>query len=116
MTEFESIKLNKEFRFLYGRGINKISPSVVIYAAKNNKNIQRLGITCSKKIGNAVKRNRTKRVIRVAYRNLLEELNGFYDIVIVARTRCAYKKSDEVTCDLNNCFIQAGLIEDEKSN
>lgn len=116
MTEFESIKLNKEFRFLYGRGINKISPSVVIYASKNKKNIQRLGITCSKKIGNAVKRNRTKRVIRVAYRNLLKDFNNYYDVVIVARTRCAYKKSQEVTADLKNCFIQAGLIEDEKSN
>ncbi len=116
MTEFESIKLNKEFRFLYGRGINKISPSVVVYAKRNSKNIQRLGITCSKKIGNAVKRNRTKRIIRVAYRNLLEELNACYDVVIVARTRCAYMNSNEVTSDLKKCFIQAGLIEDEKSN
>ena len=116
MAEFESIKLNKEFRFLYGRGINKISPSVVIYARENNKNIQRLGITSGKKVGNAVKRNRTKRLIRVAYRSLSDKFNAYYDIVIVARTRCAYSNSATVTEDLKNCFIQAGIISDEESN
>ena len=47
----------------------------------------RLGITTSKKIGKAVQRNRARRLIKTAYRNLLPEIAPGYDIVVVARTK-----------------------------
>ena len=114
MDKYESIKLNKEFRYLYAKGKNVVSPSVVVYIKKNRFGCSRLGITCGKKIGKAVKRNRAKRIIRVAFRSLLPELGEHYDIVIVARTRCVYSTSKEVTRDLKKCFIQAGILKDEK--
>jgi len=56
----------------------------VIYAP-NDLGITRLGITVSKKIGNAVKRNRIKRVIRELFRLNKNRFPVGYDIVIVAR-------------------------------
>ena len=113
MDKYESIKLNKEFRYLYARGINCVSPRVVIYCKKNRYDYNRLGITCAKKIGNAVKRNRAKRLIRVAFRELQTHLNAHYDVVIVARTRCVLSSSAEVTEDLKHCFKQANVLKDE---
>ena len=116
MDKYESIKLNKDFRYLYARGNSVVSPSVVIYYKKNRLNHNRLGITTGKKIGKAVKRNRARRLIRVAFRTLEPELNGTYDVVIVARTRCVFAKAPQVTKDLKHCFIQAGILKDEKDS
>ena len=113
MDKYESIKLNKDFRFLYAKGKSFVSPSVVIYLRKNKYKFNRLGITAGKKIGKAVKRNRAKRLIRVAFRSLQEQLNEHYDVVIVARTRCVFLNSNEVTEDLKKCFIQAGILKNE---
>ena len=116
MDNYESLKLNKQFRFLYARGANFVSPSVVVYLKKNNQNKQRLGITTGKKIAKAVGRNIARRLIRVAYRSLLGELDGSYDMVIVARTHCVHSSSAEVTADLRECFLKAGILKNENGN
>ncbi|MBR2589612.1 MAG: ribonuclease P protein component [Clostridia bacterium] len=113
MDKYESIKLNKEFRYLYAKGKSFVSPSVVVYVKQNRLQHNRLGITSGKKIGKAVKRNRARRLIRVAFRSLQDKLDAHYDMIIVARTRCVYADSNEVTKDLKNCFIQAGILQDE---
>ena len=115
MDKYESIKLNKDFRFLYARGKNIVSRSIVVYLRKNQLQHCRLGITSGKKIGKAVQRNRARRVIRVAFRTLLPQLDGCYDCVIVARTRCVFASSAQVTKELRNCFIQAGILKDENN-
>ncbi len=59
---------------------------VKVYALLNNSPFSRLGLVVGKKFGNAVKRNRFKRIFREAYRlnkNLLE--NGV-DLIIIPRS------------------------------
>ena len=68
---------NRDFQTLYKRGISFVTPFVVIYMRPNRFGVHRLGITAGKRVGNAVQRNRAKRLIRQAY----------LDIVIVARAR-----------------------------
>ena len=116
MDKYESIKLNKDFRYLYARGKSVVSPHIVVYFKKNKLNRNRLGITTGKKIGKAVKRNRARSLIRVAFRQLEPQLIETYDVVIVARTRCVFAKATQVTKDLKHCFIQAGILKDEKNS
>ena len=52
---------------------------------QNGLGISRLGITVSKKIGNAVKRNKVKRLIRECFRLHKYDFPQGYDIVIVAK-------------------------------
>ena len=61
---------NNEFRRAYARGKCFVTPVVVVYVLKNRTGNVRVGITTSKKIGNAVRRNRSRRVIREAFRGL----------------------------------------------
>ena len=78
---------NRDFQTLYRRGISFVTPFVVIYIQPNRLGKHRLGITAGKRVGNAVHRNRAKRLIRQAYRELEDELPRYLDLVIVARAR-----------------------------
>ncbi len=70
----------------------------------------RLGITASKKVGNAVKRNRARRVIREACLGCLRGSSlGGVDVVIVARAKTASVKSYVVKANLVRLFEKAGL-------
>jgi len=89
----EIIDRNKDFLFLYKKGQTVVTKAVVVYFRKNNKPYNRLGITSSKKIGNAVKRNRARRVIRAAYRDCENLFPIGYDLIFVARAVATEVKS-----------------------
>jgi len=116
IVKIETFKLNKDFRRLYGRGKNVVFPSVVVYYQKNRLNVCRIGITAGKKVGCAVKRNRAKRVILAAFRELLPHISGGYDFVFVARTRTATVKSTVVLNHLKKAFLNGGIITEYEKN
>lgn len=111
MNTTVTLKKNTDFRRLYHRGKSYADPALVVYFCKNRAGICRIGITVSKKIGNAVERNRCKRVIRAAYRSLLPEINGNYDFVFVARSKTKFKKSTEIMGIMSAMLQKAGAIE-----
>ena len=76
---------NKDFLNMYKKGRYITSKYSVIYVKPNNRPFNRFGITAGKKIGNAVARNRAKRLIRLAYQKAEVKLPVGIDIVIVAR-------------------------------
>jgi ribonuclease P protein component len=63
---------------------------------RNRQNKLRVGITAGKKVGNAVKRNRARRVIREGFRQVLPQVNSGVDIVFVARARTLAMKSTDL--------------------
>lgn len=105
----EKLKLNKEFRRVYGRGKSYVCPSVVIYFLKKHTGGVRFGITVSKKLGCAVKRNRAKRLIAASIRDCATNISKNCDIVIVARSRIFEQKSYEITALLKSLLIKEEL-------
>ena len=111
MSGFETLKSNTDFRRAYGRGKAYTNPALVTYVNKTRAGICRVGITTSKKIGNAVQRNRARRVIRAAFAQLVGEVRPGYDIVFVARTKTVYKKSTEILEIMRMQLDSAGLLQ-----
>ena len=90
MEKLVPICRNNDFRRIYARGKSYVSPLVVVYALKNRTKNVRVGITTSKKVGNAVQRNRSRRVIREAFRALAPRVRPGFDLVLVARGKTPY--------------------------
>lgn len=110
---FKVLKQNSDFRRAYGRGKSYSDPALVTYVLKNNRaGICRMGITTSKKIGNAVERNRCRRVIRAAFREVLPLVSGGYDFVFVARTKTKFIKSTQVKKIMLQQLKKAGAIKE----
>ncbi len=101
---------NKEFRTLYYRGRSQVSPFLVAYVRKNKLGVCRIGITTGKKIGKAVQRNRCRRLIREAYRQICPAIQGSWDIVFVARARTAQASMQQVLKDMQAAFRTLGLL------
>ncbi len=109
------LNLNKDFRRLYGRGKSFVSPLLVTYIMPSKRGIVRYGITAGKKVGGAVERNRARRVIEAAMREIapLIECNGV-DIVFVARTKTVFAKSYQVAEAMKKHFKDGGIVPQAK--
>lgn len=110
MTDYETIRENKAFQRAYTRGKYYVSPVLVSYVVKNRKDLLRIGITTSKKTGNAVKRNRSRRVIREAFRPLASQLPAGYDLIFVARVKTPFAKSQEIRRVMEQQLRAAGIL------
>ena len=105
-----SFTRNNDFLRLYRKGKVRSDPCLITYILPNKLGFVRLGLTTSKKIGNAVARSRARRVMRVAIRELIPRLNGSYDIVLVARTRTTLIKSNALTSILTAQLEKLGAL------
>lgn len=114
MLPVETLKTNSDFRRAYARGKSYTNPALVMYVRKNRAGSCRIGITASKKIGNAVQRNRARRVIREAFRQINLPLKGNYDVVFVARTKTVYKKSTDIYNVMLPMLLEAGVVKNEE--
>lgn len=112
MGKIAAITRNNDFRRAYRRGKSYVSPLLVTYALKNRLGETRVGITTSKKVGNAVVRSRARRVLREAYRGLAPDVKPGYDLIFVARGRTAGAKSTQVQKHMERQLLAAGLLAD----
>ncbi len=101
---------NNEFSRAYSRGKSYVHPHIVMYVVKNRFGKTRIGLTATKKIGNAVLRNRARRVMRAALSSQLPLYVGGYDIVFVARGITPRLKSTVLEQDIAQLLKMSGLV------
>ena len=104
----DSLKLNYEFRRAYRKGRSAAEPCLVVYARRNGKAGNRLGFTVSNKLGCAVVRNRSKRVLREAARALRLPVEGC-DVILFATPRTRTAHPEEMIEALKSLLKRAGV-------
>ncbi|MCQ2802827.1 MAG: ribonuclease P protein component [Bacilli bacterium] len=103
------IKANDEFAVTVKKGRTLRSDSYLIHFVNNDKNICRVGISVSKKLGNAVTRNRIKRQIRAMCDSLLNYEIHAIDIVIIVKEGFLNKEFSNNRDELEKLFKEIGL-------
>ncbi|GHV44545.1 ribonuclease P protein component [Clostridia bacterium] len=110
MEHTVSLNQNTLFRRLYYRGKVQHSPILTLHYLPNGLKHDRLGLTVSKKIGKAVRRNKVRRCIYEAFRRYEPSLKTGFDVVIVAKPAALDADFDRYSRVLGGMLNKAGLF------
>lgn len=99
------LKKRPEFLYVAKNGQKWVSDSVVVQVIETDRGEVRFGYTATKKIGNAVTRNRAKRRLRAVVDEVLKSDNlKSADIVLIARDKTPTTDWDKLGKDLRWCL------------
>ena len=79
------IKRSGDFQAVYSMRCRAEDERLIVYVGPSVLGQSRLGLSVGRKVGSAVRRNRTKRTLREAYRLIQHELPGPWDYVLIPR-------------------------------
>jgi len=107
----ERLQHGYEFRRVYEQGRKVIGRLAVVHVWEPPAPAgRRVGVVTSRRVGNAVARNRARRLLRAAYRLQKPKLKQNVDVVIVARQAINGRRCQDVTAELRGLFEAVGLI------
>ena len=112
MRDHSELTLRKQSDFsrVYKQGKSRGSRFAVILYRRNGLKFTRTAFVASKKVGNSVQRNRSRRLMRAAYRAVEPNVKSGYDIIFVARAAINGCKEPEVERQLKKSLESAGIL------
>lgn len=101
-----SDRLLKRHQFLAvsRRGRKVQDACFIVYYRPGGTDHPRLGVTVSRRVGNAVTRNRVKRLVREFFRNNRHRLEDNWDLNVIAKPAASGLRAHEVAASLNRLF------------
>ena len=103
------IKKAEEFQSMIKKGAKIVNQSFVIYYGQKDDDEARIGISVSKKLGNAVHRNLYKRQVRMMCHELIDFKNTNHDLVLIIRFNYSSLSYDENKNILEKLLIKAKI-------
>lgn len=112
MKKSYRIKKEKEFQKIIYHKDSYANRNFVVYILPAEENTHfRVGLSVGKKVGNAVIRNKVKRLMRVSLLDLKETIMPNYNIVLIARPKVVDLSLEEVRSNIEHVFKLANIIE-----
>ena len=99
-----------DFQRVWDNGKSWTHPLLILRASANNKESSRFGFVAGKKIGKAVRRNRTKRRLREIVRHRIENIAPGWDIILISRTGAESAEFKDVDAAVESILKRAHLI------
>ena len=103
-TKEARIRKREEFIRLQNQGKKVFSKYFIALYGPGVVKRNRLGVTATKKVGNAVIRNRIKRYVREFFRQQQHTIEGAWDINIIAKMEAAHITSAQAFGSLKSLF------------
>ena len=104
------LKKRKEFNYIYKKGESFGSKFVALYCSNTPKRVKKVGFSVSKKYGNAVERNRIKRVLREVLRSLLPLMKNEFNYILIVKSELKDKQFKEIFSIVRNMLDKNDLI------
>lgn len=106
----ERLTRRQDFLFLYEHGEKVVGRYFVLHAARREGQGRKFGVAVSRKVGNAVVRNRVKRYLREIYRTHRAQLDDDLHLVIVARPVSARLTFHGAQDAVQQLFQRGGVV------
>ncbi|MBM7624302.1 ribonuclease P protein component [Sporohalobacter salinus] len=107
----ERLTKTHQFKRVYNQGNSISNNLVVLYTLKRSSGNRRIGFSVSKKVGNAVVRNRIKRILKEIYRRNKSELINNIDLVFIARQGISSASYQEIKNSVFDLFAKAKIMQ-----
>jgi ribonuclease P protein component len=114
LSNITVIKKNEHFQMIFERGHSMYGKSLVVYFLQNDLAVCRFGFCVGKKIGNAVIRNRVKRLFREAVRQLPTYQMRSWDILLVAKQSILKAELSDIIKELNHLCNKARIYDSQR--
>ncbi len=117
MHHSHRLRKNEEFQVVFQKGKSSANKQFVVYTLlKEGQGPFRIGISVSKKIGNAVTRNRVKRYIREAVTSLEDRIQPGMDLVLIVRQGTEQLPLDTLRNSLSHVLKRANVLKPNKGS
>jgi len=109
----QRLRKNVQFSAVYERGRTWFNNLIVIKVLPNGLSCSRYGFVTSKQLGNAVTRNRVRRLLREVVKLTL--VKPGWDVVIIARKRAAVASHFSLGAAVSGLLGGAQILTDKDS-
>jgi len=103
----------EDFTTVRQRGQSWAHPLMILGAAPNGLSVTRLGFLTVRQLNKAVARNRARRLLREAARQLYPKIQPGWDLVLIARQPIIQVKCQAVVAALKSLLQRANLLIDQ---
>ena len=103
------LKRRAAFAYVYRKGERASAHDLLLLCARSREGLK-IGLSVSKKVGNAVTRNRVKRLLREAIRGIEDRIDAGYMYVVVARPSIVGLPLNKVAEEVTYSFSKAGKL------
>ena len=104
------LKSSTEFKRVRRNGKSYAHPLVILVVCPNDLSTIRIGVQAGKSVGNAVRRNRAKRMLRSAIQAYLPALHSGWDVILIARLPLNDANWSEILAVVRELLSRAGLF------
>lgn len=110
MLKKHVLRRKSDFTGIYNKGKSIGDRYVVLFFRKNHLTYNRMAFLASKKVGNSVKRNRARRLMKESYRLTDLKIPEGYDFIFIARNTIVSAKCAEVKKSLESALRRTGVV------
>ncbi|MGX6962738.1 ribonuclease P protein component [Vagococcus xieshaowenii] len=110
------IKKEADFRDIMSERQSFANRHLVVYIRKTSQPHFKVGLSVGKKVGNAVERNRVKRLLRLSLKQMKPQIINDLEFVLIARPAIKNLSYEEVQKNVRHVLNLAGVVIEEKEN
>ena len=103
------LKKRASFAYVYKKGDRAPARNLLLLSARSREGLK-IGLSVSKKVGNAVTRNRVKRLLREAVGAIFDKIDERYMYVIIAHPSIVELPLGKVCDEVRLAFSKAGKL------